>query len=128
MKKQLVRFLIVGGCAVLIDGLIYLFIVHMGWLEHSGAKRVSFAVGALWAFVMNKFYTFEQKEMVASEPIIFTLVYLVGWGLNSCSHDWILSLTNLPLLAFLIATGFSTCSNFVGQKWIVFRSRKPSSA
>jgi hypothetical protein len=32
----------------------------------------------------------------------------------------------MKTLAFLTATGVSTCTNFAGQKWLVFRARPPA--
>ncbi|PJF38131.1 MAG: hypothetical protein CUN55_18570 [Phototrophicales bacterium] len=121
LKKQLVRFIIVGLIATAIDAIAYSYLIHADLLSPSNAKRVSFVVGSVWAYLMHKFFTFEQKKLRSSEPIRFTIVYLFGWILNSATHDVVLAGTGLESLAFVIATGCSTCSNFVGQKWLVFR-------
>lgn len=124
LKGELVRFLFVGGAAVLIDAVGYYFLLQYELLNPSWAKRVSFALGSVWAFFMNKFYTFDQKRLRLSEPLIFLMVYGFGWFVNSIAHDIVFGLCGVKSLAFLFATGLSTCSNFIGQKWIVFKDRK----
>ena len=124
LKRELLRFLVVGGIAVLIDGSTYFLFTWFEWMSPSWAKRVSFALGAIWAFVMNKYYTFEQKKFRKREPPLFVLVYAAGWFFNSITHDIVLHFFSIKLFAFLVATGVSTCTNFIGQKWIVFRMGK----
>ena len=106
-----------------IDAAVYFFLVHAGWLDPAWSKRVSFAVGALWAFIANKLFTFQSAGFVVREPLLFSLVYLAGWFLNSVTHDFVFSVTPSTPLAFLVATGLSTITNFLGQKWIVFRAQ-----
>lgn len=127
LKKELVRFLIVGGIAVAIDGFSYWLFMQLGWMEASWSKRASFALGSIWAFFMNKYFTFGQKALRMSEPFLFTFVYLAGWFLNSVAHDLVLHWFGVKPFAFLVATGLSTCTNFIGQKWIVFRKTHPKS-
>lgn len=123
LRTQLLRYLVVGLLAVAIDASAYYGLTAIGWMDAAWSKRVSFTLGALWGFFANKFFTFEQREFTLHEPVLFTLVYVAGWFLNSLLHDVVLALTDWRALAFLIATGTSTCTNFIGQKWLVFRIR-----
>lgn len=121
LRSQLWRFLLVGGFSVLIDAAVYYALVHFKLTDAVMAKRISFAAGALWAFFANKFFTFNKVAFSKREPVFFIMVYLIGWLLNSLVHDFILHASNLRWLAFLAATGISTVTNFIGQKWLVFR-------
>ena len=124
LRNELFRYLLVGGMAILIDGLCYYFLVELTSMEPTWAKRWSFISGALWAFVMNKFFTFKSKEVKVSEPILFTVVYTLGFLFNSLSHDLVYSLSNSKSASFFVATGLSTLTNFCGQKFIVFRKNQ----
>lgn len=126
LRGQLARYVLVGGLAVLIDAGAYYGLTAAGWLDPAWAKRVSFAAGAVWGFFANKFFTFEQRGFALREPFLFALVYLAGWFLNSVLHDLVLAATGWRALAFLVATGVSTCTNFAGQKWLVFRHASPA--
>lgn len=123
-KAELLRFLFVGGLAVVIDATFYFLFTKFEILDPSWAKRVSFLIGSSWAFFMNKIFTFRQSKFRVSQPITFGIVYMAGFLLNSILHDILLNMTSLATLSFLFATGVSTCTNFVGLKWIVFRSRR----
>ena len=124
--RQIWRYLLVGGLAVAIDGGVYFLLTASGQMSAAAAKRVSFAAGAIWGFFANKYFTFGQRDLSLKEPVLFALVYAGGWFLNSVIHDVTLRFTGMKPLAFLTATGVSTCTNFAGQKWLVFRARRQS--
>jgi putative flippase GtrA len=123
---EIMRFLLVGGLAVLIDGSVYFFLIDLEITDASWAKRLSFLIGSFWAFFMNKYFTFRQKGFSFAEPVLFGLVYLTGFILNSLIHDLVLVISKTELFAFTLATSVSTVSNFLGQKLVVFKSQKSS--
>lgn len=123
---EIMRFLVVGGVAVIIDGCFYFCFINWEIIEASWAKRLSFLLGSIWAFFMNKYFTFRQKQFSFRQPVLFGLVYFTGFFLNSVFHDLVHVFTKIEWLAFTLATGVSTISNFIGQKWIVFKSQKLS--
>ena len=59
--------------------------------------------------------------------LVFAAVYLTGWVCNSATHDLALGWTGMKTAAFLAATAVSTTTNFIGQKWLVFRGPGPAS-
>lgn len=135
-KKEIARFIVSGICAVTTDMLFYYLLSN--FLEISLAKGISFLIGTITAYLMNKYYTFEQKDKSAKEVIQFVSLYLVSLlvniGINKISLillplplQYLPSLTNyqtVKLLAFLLATGASTVLNFLGQKFWVFNHNK----
>ena len=126
LRSELLRFLVVGGIAVALDAASYWALMRFGGLSPVWAKRVSFGIGSVWAFFANKYFTFAVRELRASEPVLFVIVYIGGWFLNSVTHDLVLGWFGLKWFAFLAATGVSTCSNFIGQKFLVFRRKSPN--
>lgn len=124
VKGQLLRFLVVGGIAVAIDAASYFFLISIESLDAAWSKRISFALGAFWAFIANKRFTFQQAGFSVHEPLLFSVVYIVSWFLNSITHDQVYRLQSKAWLAFLAATSLSTVVNFVGQKYIVFRRQR----
>lgn len=121
LQLEIVRYGIVGGGAVLIDLIIYTLLIYFNITDPSWAKRIGFTIGALWSFLINKFYTFRKYDLKLSEPVFFIIVYVSGFLLNSFIHDWILRLYNSKVFAFILATCVSIMWNYVGQKWLVFR-------
>lgn len=118
--KELLRYALVGGIAVGIDAGVYYLLNLFTAIDVSWIKRTSFVVGGIWSFFANKYFTFRQKELRVFEPVIFFIVILIGFFINSVTHDLVYWLTNSKIISFLIATGVSTITNFVGHKLITF--------
>ena len=134
IKKEISRFIISGICAVATDMLFYYILSF--FIEISAAKAISFLLGTITAYLMNKFYTFEQKKKSMAEVIKFIFLYLFSLSANVIVNK--LCLLILPIfigivlknfqilkfIAFLCATGTSTIINFIGQKFWVFKQKE----
>ena len=119
IKKELGRFLIAGLSAVGTDLAIYYSLLN--FLNPEISKGISFFVGTIVAFAINKYWTFEKKEKSYSETWKFGVLYSVSLGVNIVVNKLVLDVTDLVLISFVFATGASTVLNFIGQKWWVFR-------
>lgn len=133
IKKELCRFIIAGCCAVGIDCLFYYILSH--YINLSIAKGISFLLGTIAAYLINKYYTFEQTKKSKTEIAKFFALYIftlfANIGVNKISlillpiiFKYIPFLDNfemVKLFAFLCATGTSTILNFIGQKFWVFK-------
>lgn len=118
---QLYRFIFIGIIVVSIDALFYFIFIFLDIFDPEVSKRISFIIGACFAFVLNKNFVFFSNDIKIKEPILFSLLYLSTFLINSFVHDITLNYSNEKILAFLLATVTSTCINFIGQKFIVFR-------
>lgn len=122
LTKQLSRFIVAGCCAVGTDLAVYFMLLQV--LSPNVSKGVSFLCGTVVAYIINKYWTFEQHQKSGSEAVLFLLLYLFTLAVNVATNKWVLTLTNQSvLLAFLVATGTSTVLNFIGQKWWVFKHK-----
>jgi putative flippase GtrA len=121
-NTQIQRFLFVGVIAVCIDAISYALLVDQINIEHGLSKRISFILGSLWAFGGNKYFTFHSTVPPGKEFVLFSLLYLSSFLANGWIHDVTYKLCSSGLVSFLTATSISTIINFVGQKFIVFRS------
>lgn len=118
-RKELFRFLVGGGSAILTDYSIYRLLVHSN-IELTISKILSFICGAAVGFVINKLWTFESKYFSKREVARYILLYFISAIVNSAINISILIITNWIFFAFLCATGVSTIMNFLGQKFFVF--------
>ena len=118
--REILRFLVGGGSAVLTDFLTYRLLVYAG-LDVSPSKAISYVLGAGVGFLINKFWTFESKQFRPAEIVLYILLYACSACINTVSNKLVLQLTGMTVLAFLAATGISTVINFIGQKFLVFR-------
>lgn len=119
IKKELKRFLVAGLSAVGTDLVTYYILLN--FLPHDIAKAISFLLGTMVAFIINKYWTFEKHEKSYGEIFKFALLYSITLGANVVTNNLVLEYTSLVFVAFLVATGVSTVLNFIGQKWWVFR-------
>ncbi|WP_424766490.1 GtrA family protein [Paenibacillus sp. sgz302251] len=120
LKIQAYRFVIVGLLAVLIDTSSY-FILK-AFVPPSVAKGISFCLGTILAYLLNKQWTFEEKVHQKKKIIRFALLYLFTLSANILvNKSGLLLYPGAYLFAFIAATGTSTVLNFIGQKWWVFK-------
>lgn len=120
LKKEFLRFTIAGICAVVTDLIVYFILLKI--LPPNFAKGISFLLGTIIAYFINKFWTFEKMEKSIKEIIRFGVLYLSTLIVNVGVNEITLNLSNDKfIIAFLVATGFSAILNFVGQKWWVFK-------
>lgn len=134
-KKEICRFIVAGVCAVCTD--MFFYYLFSIFISLSLAKSLSFMMGTVTAYFMNKCYTFEQKEKSVKEVAAFMSLYASTLGVNVAINklclmflpvvfSYINSQNNyqlIKLFAFLGATGTSTVLNFVGQKFWVFKKK-----
>lgn len=119
LKKELKCFLIAGLSAVGTDFITYY--IMLNFLHHDIAKILSFILGTIVAFVINKYWTFERYKKSYKQIFQFIILYSATLFVNVMINRSVLDFTELVFLAFLIATVASTILNFVGQKWWVFK-------
>ena len=129
-SQQIVRFLVVGGSSVAIDGICYALITSLSGISPDIAKGFSYVCGMLFGFWGNKLWTFESKKQSVSEPVFYVMIYACTLGLNVGINRAVLLLAGdeFRLLGFFLATGTTTVANFVGMKFLAFRERLPASA
>ena len=118
-----IKYLIIGIISVLIDILFYFTLIILFNINNEMSKKISFLSGATWSFVMNKHYTFNSKGNTKKQLILFYILYLITFFLNSLVHDSIWRHFKLDWLALGLATIISVVFNYFGQKFIVFKKR-----
>jgi len=120
-NHQIIKYFLIGVCSVLIDMIMYFVLIEAFGINHELSKKISFGCGAIWSFIGNKYYTFQSKSPFGKEIIMFYLLYIATFFINSYSHDIIWNLYNIAWLSFFVATFISVTINFLGQKFIVFK-------
>ena len=128
---EAMRFLPVGGLAVLIDFLVYAALTHAG-APPAPCKALSFIAGGVFAFFANRSFTFRRGGRDLASVAAFGVVYLLSLGLNVTVNSVLLALLPPPRAialqaAWFVATGASAAFNFIGMKLFVF-GRRPAVA
>jgi putative flippase GtrA len=120
---QLRRFLMVGGTTVLVDLLTYAALLWAG-MAVAPAKGIGFVTGTVYAYFANRSFTFATHGSTArftGFAVLYTVTLAVNVGVNSAVIE-LGAGSMFTAAAFLIATGTSATLNFLGMKFLIFRS------
>ena len=120
---EIYRFIIVGIISVSIDFFFYYFFIYFEILDPYNSKRISFILGAIFAFYANRNYVFKVNKKKFSQYIMFSILYFTSFVINSIVHDYVFLISKFTIIAFLCATFVSTVTNFIGQKFVIFKKR-----
>lgn len=121
--RELIRYCCVGFGAVVIDYLSYIFMMDLFMLNASFSKGVSYILGALFAFTLNKIWTFKTDVPTHKAFGRFSVLYLSTFTANVVINATLLWLGLWVTIAFTAATATSIVLNYVGQKFWVFRGQ-----
>ncbi len=117
--KEILKFLVGGGSAVVVDALFYAIL--KAYIDFSVAKAISYILGAFVGFIINKLWTFESKKFKVAEIYKYIILYACSALVNTGVNKFVIWIIPSTVFAFLCATGTSTVMNFLGQKFLVFR-------
>jgi putative flippase GtrA len=120
LKRELPKFIVAGFFTVFTDASIYYILLN--YFQHDIAKAISFICGTLVAFVINKYWTFQQVKYYHKEMASFFILYGIAFLVNVGMNGFIVFIGGTFLIAYLFATGISATLNFLGQKFLVFRN------
>ena len=129
LKTQIVRFAISGGFAAVVDyGLLQLLMLF--GLDYTVAKALSFVAGTLTAYFINRRWTFGAQPSTArflATMAVYAVMFGVQVGifhvLTGMLLDAELSLFWATTLAYVVAQGVATVTNFIVQRTVIFRVR-----
>lgn len=136
LRREIKIFIVVGLLTVLIDFLTYRGLLWSHLLGTNMAKASGFLAGTLFAYVANRFWTFNQTRHASGSAFRFMIVYLCNLGVNVLTNSLVLrelATSNISLnihsagrvfVAFLFATLLSATLNFLGMKFYAFKAAK----
>lgn len=126
LRRQIWRFALVGFANVGVDLALYASLMMLG----AGiviSKGVAYLGCVLFAFVLNKYWTFENRDNGLGRIAPFAVLYSASLGLNVAVNTVVVSLAGPTAaglaLAFVAAVGSSAMLNFFGMRFL-FRDTK----
>lgn len=122
-RRQVLRFAVSGVLATASDASVYAALTHSVLVgQHDPAKACSFVVGTAVAYTLARFWTFADAPARRGQSVGFLALYALAFGVNVGTNHVGLDLGLPAPVAFVVATGFSTVLNFLGQKFVLFRA------
>ena len=121
---ELIRFGIIGAIAVFIDFIVYFALIKFTFIPIFIAKGTSYLCGASFSFVGHRFLVFNARDKHPKKQVLpFTLLYLSSLIINNILNALMLSLTNIPLLAWFVSIVVAVTWNYFGMKFVVFKKK-----
>lgn len=124
MRREFVRYLLVGGFAFICDTSTLFSLTQFLRLNYLLSAPIGFCVGIFVNYVLSRKWVFERRTLknTPAEMTVFTLIGVVGLGLN----EVILWTFQVKLgIYYLFAKGVSGVVvfmwNFGARKIILFR-------
>ena len=132
MKREITRFLIVGGIAAAAN--IGSRMVFSQWIPYIPAITLAFCVGLTTGFLLNRGWVFTKSgKHWSNEAMWFTVINLIGLG-QTILISWLLAQYILPVLGFehglteaiahSIGVLVPVFTSFIGHKFITFRAHQ----
>ncbi|MGM8226307.1 GtrA family protein [Cellvibrio sp. ARAG 10.3] len=112
----------VGGSATLLQFVLLFLLVEFSHLNEVLASALSFALSAIYNYLMNYYFTFASEKSHIETAMKFMLVAALGLAINSSTFALFLSLGLYYLLAQVGATIITLFVNFLLHKIWIYRS------
>lgn len=123
ISRQFIIFCLIGLlCTAVNYGVFYILLdtIKMNYLL---AASIGFLSGVGIGYPLNRRLTFSSTKNGRREKILYIVVYLASLFL-SLAFLWLtVDIIGInPFIANILSIGLTTCTNFIGIKWIVFRA------
>jgi putative flippase GtrA len=123
MRNTLVRFVLTGGIATLLQYVILWSGVEVLGLPAAVASGIGYLVGSLVSYFLSYYYTFESSRSHVGAVSRFYIMVGIGWLINVLTVGVLAdSLEWNKWLAQLIATAIALVWNFCFSRYWVFKS------
>ena len=126
-NKELLKYIFVGLSTVLIDFLIYKFLIK--FIVIYLAKTISFLSGTFFSYQLNRTWTFKSGKKTYSQFIKYLIIHITSLVLNVFINSLLLNTFSKNYFlsyefSFLIATLTSAIYNFLFIKIFIFNNTK----
>lgn len=122
-SRPVFKFLIVGGASTLVNYCIYVFLFSILGYPYSVAFVAGFLSGVAFGYCFNKRWAFGKQEASNFRSVFgYFLIYAISLVSGILFLEFlVMGLHINPLIANFFTIALTTCANFIGLRYLVFR-------
>ncbi len=132
LDRTFLKFILVGVANTLFGTAVMFIFYNVFHFSYWVSSASNYIFGSILSYFLNKYFTFQNKDKVGKNVILFTVnivvCYLVAYGVAKPLVRYILSGASLSVqenIAMLVGMCIFVLMNYCGQRFFVFRSDKP---
>lgn len=92
-------------------------------LPYLPSNFIGYAAGLLNSFIWNKLWTFQSKRWNRFELVLFLVIFFISFLVQLAGVVFLVEIIDIkPEYAQVIGIGLYTITNFIGNRFITFRS------
>jgi predicted membrane protein len=131
INNTLVKFLAVGVVNTLIGAGIMFLLYNVANCSYWLSSAANYVVGGIVSFLLNKYFTFENKGWSWGQVWRFALnvavCYFIGYGLAKPAVLWVMKDQAVKIqenIAMAVGMCLYTGLNYLGQRFFAFKAVK----
>lgn len=128
IDKTTIKFILVGIINTIVGTSVMFLLYNLAGVNYWLSSASNYIVGSVVSYLLNKYFTFNNKEkslkQVAKFAVNISVCYLLAYGIAKPAVGVILSplaLTVKENLAMLVGMGLFVIFNYIGQRFFVFK-------
>lgn len=118
------RFLIIGVLATVVNYVFFYVFLNVFSVHYLVSSSLGFVAGVFFGYGFNKAWSFEVADANSVYLLKYFMLYtgslVVGMAFLKLQ---VAVLGVLPEIANIFTIGLTTCTNFIGLKFFVFKAR-----
>jgi putative flippase GtrA len=127
---KFLKFVIVGIINTIFGSTIMFLLYNLAHFGYWGSSAVSYILGSILSFFLNKSFTFRNKESTVRTALRFSVniafCYLAAYGISKPLLTWVLYNTFLSesiieQFSMLFGMVLFTMLNYAGQRFFAFK-------
>ena len=128
--QKLLKFILVGIANTLFSAAIMFLLYNLAHFGYWGSSAISYILGSVLSFVLNKNFTFQNRDSVLKTGLKFALnvaiCYMIAYSFAKPAVMWVLSSFSLSQnitdqISMLFGMCLFTGLNYIGQRFFAFK-------
>lgn len=131
IDKKALKFIIVGIINTVVGTSVMFLLYNFAGVNYWISSASNYIVGSIVSYVLNKYFTFNNKEKSVKQVVKFvvniSLCYFLAYGIAKPAVELMLtplSVTVKENLAMLVGMGLFVIFNYIGQRFFVFKENE----